>query len=141
MNTQEYLWGLVSEELNEMVCAIDKIKRFGLNDVDPGPGNPDQLTNFQKFCKEFTDFQAVATILEKELELHGTGLSFEGVGKPDDIYAKMQRVFNWAVRSVDNDCLELDDPESASQFSKFVRSAQAQDEALKAIVDRNETPA
>lgn len=60
MNTQEYLLTVLAEEAAEIIQAVSKIQRFGLNDVGPARSK----TNADQLMHEFYDLQAVMQLLQ-----------------------------------------------------------------------------
>ena len=56
---QRELFTMMQEENSEVIRAISKIKRFGLDHVDPKTGE----TNFIHFIKEVTDIFAVCEMI------------------------------------------------------------------------------
>lgn len=63
MNRQEHLLVCLSEECAEVIKAVDKALRFGLNDGYPGT----ETTNEQDIQDEFAQAVAVMEMLEKEV--------------------------------------------------------------------------
>jgi hypothetical protein len=59
MNVEEYLLTCLNEESLEIAHAVNKAKRFGLDDINPDNG----LTNREHILKEFNDQMGVFDML------------------------------------------------------------------------------
>lgn len=60
---QRELFTMMQEECCEVAVAVSKIKRFGLDHVDPKTGE----TNFVHFIKEMTDIFAVCEMITRNM--------------------------------------------------------------------------
>lgn len=60
MNTQEYLLTVLAEEAAEIIQAVSKIQRFGLNDVGPGL----HKSNASRLMQEYYDLIATLELLQ-----------------------------------------------------------------------------
>jgi NTP pyrophosphatase (non-canonical NTP hydrolase) len=97
MNKQEYLLACLSEECGEVIRAIGKIQRFGLNDMHPHKENPEP--NNVLLCKEINDVLTIVGMLQEE------GVDLPKLLDPAHIIQKREKVNKYMQYSKDRGAL------------------------------------
>lgn len=98
----EYVLGLLEEEAGEVIQAVEKLRRFGLEGRYPDTGR----TNFEQLQLELIDLRAIE--LQVDLELQKLDLPPLAAFRPDLIRRKLEKVYRLSRLSQANGLLEGD---------------------------------
>lgn len=101
MNIREHLLVCLSEEAAEVIQAVSKALRFGINDRNPTL--PDAISNGGNILKEVAELLAVVEMLQEEGAL--------GPSLCDVTEVKKRRVKEWAWYAIGKGSL-IDEPQT-----------------------------